>query len=582
MIRILKFLKPYRWGVILIFVLVGLRAVLDLLLPAILGRLVNEGIGISDQVSGPNIPRIYELAGVMLIIITISIIVTIISSFLESRISASFAVDLRKAVYKKIETFSLREMDHFTTSSLITRSTNDIQQIQGFVNMMLRLIILQPVLAAGAIIFSVQTQPTLSLILIVSVIAIVFVVVTIFSITLPKFARIQKLVDRLNLVTRENLSGLRVVRAYNTEVFQANRIDDASKESMKINIFVNRISGLLWPIMALIMGFTSLAIVYFGAQFIEDGVPGFTPGDLIALMQYAMRAVFAFMFMTIIFIMVPRAAISANRIKEVLDMDVEIQDPVKESTLPVSFKGEVTFKHVTFKYPNAEQPVLDDISFTAPAGKITAFIGSTGSGKSTLINLIPRFYEITEGEISIDGVDIKSMKQETLHQLMGYVPQKGVLFTGTIKDNILFGASQTDEAHMIKAAQIAQAESFILESENQYESMIAQGGTNVSGGQRQRLSIARAISKAPIIYIFDDSFSALDYQTDKKLREALDAHISSTKLIVAQRINTIRYAQQIVVLDRGRIVGIGTHDELMASCGVYQEIASSQLSKEDL
>ncbi|MFU8792420.1 MAG: ABC transporter ATP-binding protein [Acholeplasmataceae bacterium] len=582
MIRILKFLKPYRWGVILVFILVGLRAVLDLLLPAILGRLVNEGIGISDQVTGPNIPRIYELAGVMLIIITISIMVTILSSFLESRISASFAVDLRKAVYKKIETFSLREMDHFTTSSLITRSTNDIQQIQGFINMMLRLIILQPVLAAGAIIFSVQTQPTLSLILIASVTAIVFVVVTIFSITLPKFALIQKLVDRLNLVTRENLSGLRVVRAYNTEDFQANRIDDASKESMKINIFVNRISGLLWPIMALIMGFTSLAIVYFGAQFIEDGVPGFVPGDLIALMQYAMRAVFAFMFMTIIFIMVPRAAISANRIREVLDMDVEIEDPKEEASLPQSFKGEVTFKDVTFKYPNAEQPVLDHITFTAPAGKTTAFIGSTGSGKSTLINLIPRFYEITEGDITIDGIDIRSMKQETLHSLMGYVPQKGVLFTGSIKDNILFGAAQTDEAHMIKAAQIAQAESFILENENQYESMIAQGGTNVSGGQRQRLSIARAISKDPVIYIFDDSFSALDYQTDRKLREELDAHISSTKLIVAQRINTIRQAEQIVVLDRGRIVGIGTHEELMASCSVYQEIASSQLSKEEL
>lgn len=582
MIRILKFLKPYRWGVILVFTLVALRAVLDLFLPLILGRLINEGVGLSDLVDEPNIQRIYELAGVMLVIILIGIGVTILSSYMESKISSSFAVDLRNAVYQKIETFSLREMDHFTTSSLITRSTNDIQQIQGFINFMLRLIILQPVLAFGAIVFSVRTQPNLSMILIASVTAIIFFIVIIFSITLPKFQLIQKLVDRLNRVTRENLGGLRVVRAFNTQAFQAKRIDDASKEVMSINIFVNRVSGLLWPLMALIMGFTSLAIVYFGAQYIERGVPGFEPGDLIALMQYAMRAVLAFMFMTIIFIMIPRAAISANRIMEVLDMDVMINDPKQEAELPSTFKGEITFHDVSFKYPNADQPVLDHISFTAKAHETTAFIGSTGSGKSTLINLIPRFYDITEGKITIDGIDIRDLKQDTLHGLMGYVPQRGVLFTGSIKDNILFGAEQIEEDYMREAARIAQADEFINEMEQGFESPIAQGGKNVSGGQRQRLSIARAISKKPTIFIFDDSFSALDYKTDRNLRKMLTEKVNATKLIVAQRINTIRHAEQIIVLDQGKIVGQGTHDELMKTCSVYQEIASSQLSKEEL
>jgi ATP-binding cassette, subfamily B, multidrug efflux pump len=582
LIKALKFLKPYRLGVIMVFMMVALRAYLDLLLPRYLGLLVNEGIGLGEVGVDPDAQKIWLYALLMLGATLVSIGVTILSGFMESRISAGFAKDLRIAVFAKIQSFSLKEMDHLTTSSLITRSTNDISQLQGTVNVLLRMIILAPFLAVGAIIFSIRENPTLSMLLIVSIVSLLVMIVIIFSITLPRFQLMQKLVDRLNLVIRENLSGLRVVRAYNTQSYQAGRIDEASKESMKLNIFVNRINSLMWPVMGLIMGATSLAIVYLGSTYFIGVVDGFNPGSMMALLQYSMRAIMAFMFMTMIFIMVPRAAISARRIMEVLDTKVEINDPEVEATLPESFRGEVTFEDVCFQYPGANAPVLSHINFTAKAGQTTAFIGSTGSGKSTLINLIPRFYERTCGRILVDGIDIKDMKQETLHQLIGYVPQKGVLFGGTIRDNILFGQDIEDIDLMEKAAEIAQASEFINSNEKKFDYEIAQGGTNVSGGQRQRLSIARAIAKRPLIYIFDDSFSALDYKTDQKLRKMLNAEISATKLIVAQRINTIRHADRIVVLDQGTIVGQGTHEELMKTCSVYNEIASSQLSKEEL
>ena len=579
--RILSFLKPYKWGVILVFILVASRAVLDLLLPMILGLLVDQGIGLGSQVVEPNMTKVYQFSLMMFIITVVSIGVTIFSSYMESKISASFAVDLRKAVYHKIEQFSMREVNHFSTSSLITRTTNDIQQLQNYVNMMLRMLILQPFLAIGAVTFSILQHPTLSMILIASVTALVIMLVIIFSITLPKFQLVQKLVDRLNLVTRENLTGLRVVRAYNTQEFQAKRIDDASKASMVLNVFVNRVMGLMWPIMSLIMGFTSLAIVYLGAKYFV-GIDGFDPGSLMALMQYAMRAVMSFMFLSMIFIMIPRATISARRVKEVLEMDIKINDPINAVILPEVMEGEIKFDDVCFQYPDADEPVLSHLNFTVKAGTTTAFIGSTGSGKSTLINLVPRFYERSCGSITIDGIDIKNMRQEDLHGLIGYVPQKGVLFSGTIAENIMFGKGEYTEEDMIEAAKIAQAHDFIMEMEHQYETNVAQGGTSVSGGQRQRLSIARAIAKKPLIYIFDDSFSALDYQTDQKLRKMMDEKVKATKLIVAQRINTIRYADQIIVLDQGTMVGKGTHDELLKSCPVYQEIASSQLSKEEL
>ena len=579
--RILSFLKPYKWGVILVFILVASRAVLDLLLPMILGRLVDDGIGLGSQIIEPNLTKVYQFSLLMFVITIVSIGVTILSGYMESKISASFAVDLRKAVYHKIEQFSMREVNHFSTSSLITRSTNDIQQLQNYVNMMLRMLILQPFLAIGAVTFSILQHPTLSMILIASVTALIIMLVIIFSITLPKFQLVQKLVDRLNLVTRENLTGLRVVRAYNTQEYQAKRIDDASKASMVLNVFVNRVMGLMWPIMSLIMGFTSLTIVYLGSKYFV-GVDGFDPGSLMALMQYAMRAVMSFMFLTMIFIMIPRATISARRVKEVLDMDIKIDDPVNAAILPDNMQGEIVFEDVCFQYPDADEPVLSHLTFTVKPGSTTAFIGSTGSGKSTLINLVPRFYERSCGMITIDGIDIKQMRQKDLHGLTGYVPQKGVLFSGTIAENIMFGKEEYSEEDMIDAAKIAQAHDFIMEMEQTYETNVAQGGTSVSGGQRQRLSIARAIAKKPLIYIFDDSFSALDYQTDQRLRKMMDEKVQATKLIVAQRINTIRYADQIIVLDQGTMVGKGKHEELLKTCPVYQEIASSQLSKEEM
>jgi ATP-binding cassette, subfamily B, multidrug efflux pump len=579
--RLVKYLKPYKWGILLVFVLVALRAVLDLLLPFILGLLVSQGIGLSAEAVNPNVPRIFELAIFMLIVTVFSIGITVLSGFMESKISAGFAKDLRKAVYKKIEQFSLREMDHFTTSSLITRSTNDIQQLQNYVNILLRMIILQPVLAVGAIFFSIAQQPTLSLLLVVSVLSLLVMLAIVFAVTLPRFQLMQKLVDKLNLVTRENLSGLRVVRAYNTQEFQAARIDQASKETMRLNIFVNRFMSVLWPVMGLIMGLTSLMIVYLGSRFFI-GVDGFEPGSMIALMQYAMRAIMAFMFLTMIFVMIPRALISARRIAEILNTKIEITDPKNPVDLPENVKGEVVFQDVCFQYPDANVPVIDEISFVAEAGKTTALIGSTGSGKSTLINLLPRFYERNCGSITIDGIDIKAFKLEDLYRLIGYVPQKGTLFSGTVKENILFGNKDFDEDMMVKAAEIAQADEFIKQFDKQYDYFVSQGSTNVSGGQRQRLSIARAIAKQAPILIFDDSFSALDYETDRKLRSLLDKHVKATKIVVAQRINTIRNADQIIVLDQGKIVGKGKHQELMETCAVYQEIAYSQLDKEEL
>lgn len=585
--RALKYLKPYWHLVTLIFIFVALRALGELALPLFMGKIVGEGLGLKQNSIEVvlNVKVIVKATIYMVLISIASIGITILSGYLEAKVAAGFASDIRKAVYEKIQNYSMSEINYFQTSSLITRSTNDIQQLQNLVNMLLRMIILQPVMAVGAIVMSVMLQPSLSLILVVSVISVLILVSVIFILILPKFKIVQKLVDRMNLTTRENLTGLRVIRAYNTESYQEEKIKKAAKDTKDLSLFVNRINNLMWPVMHVIMGLTSLAIIFFGKDIVFNG-GDFEPSDLMVMQQYSMRTVMSFMFITMIFIMIPRAQISANRIMDVLDQEIVIKETNNPKSLPKDLKGEVEFKNVNFKYLDADEYVLCNISFKAKANETTAFIGSTGSGKSTLVNLIPRFFDVSQGEILIDNINIKDLLLDDLHSLIGYVPQKGILFSGTIESNVMFAEStrnlpqEEKQKRLEKAIEIAQASNLV--KEKGFDGEIAQGGVNVSGGQRQRLSIARAVSKEPLIYIFDDSFSALDYQTDKNLRKALDDNIYGTKIIVAQRINTIRYANQIIVLDKGEIVGKGTHDELLKTNKVYQEIAFSQLSKEEL
>lgn len=581
MIKSFRYLKPYIGSVILIFTLIAIRARLLLLLPEYLGELIdivsNTTLSQAERTEG----MVYY-GGLMIGATILSIVVIVISSFLESRTSSAFAKTLRLEVYKKVQSFSMTEMDKFTTSSLITRTTNDINSLQNTINMLLRMVVMAPFMAIGAIIMAVNTNPTISTVLIFSIITILAVITAIWLTAFPKFKIIQRLVDKLNLVTRENLSGLRVVRAFNTQNVQAHKTKLVAEESMEKSIFVNRVFNLMWPVMGLVQQLTTVAMYYVAIHYgIIQPSSEFTPGDLSAIIQYGTTTLMNFMMLTFIITMIPRASISAKRVMDVIDQDLLIKDPDEPKTLE-HVEGEIEFRNVTFKYPNSEEPVLKNINFVARKNQMTAFIGSTGSGKSTLINLIPRFYDVTEGEILLDGVDIREYSRKDYLKHIGFVPQKANLFKGTIETNIAFGQDEIDEEVVKKAAEIAQAKSFIEKFDHQYQSAISQGGTNVSGGQRQRLSIARAIAKQPKIYIFDDSFSALDYQTDKKLRKELKKHINSTMLVVAQRINTIRHADQIVVLDKGEVVGIGTHAELMKTCRVYQEIAESQLSKEEL
>lgn len=582
MIKSFKYLLPYWYLIIVIFVLVALRAWLNLELPNYMRNIVND-LQAAGLTQDERITSIWTNGGWMLLNTLVGIVFTVLSGLLESRVSSKFARDLRYKLYTKVENFSMYEMDQFTTSSLITRTTNDINQIQMTVNMLLRMVVLLPFMSIGAIMMAVAMQPTVSTVLIFSVLAVLSVVGVIVFVAFPKFKIIQRLIDRLNLVTRENLSGLRVVRAFNTQESQAQKTKDVAEETMKKNVFINRIFSAMWPLIGLIMALTSagMAWVSYDLGLIQQG-SDFTAGDLSAMIQYGMQTVMSFMMITMVIIMVPRASISAKRVMDVIDAKVLVKDPKNPIELPQDVSGEVFFENVSFKYPDADEPVLKNITFKAPAKKVTAFIGSTGSGKSTLINLIPRFYDPSEGRILIDGVDIRDYRQNDFLSWIGYVPQKGNLFKGTIEDNIAFGQENLDEAVVEKSARIAQAETFIKKLDGQYQYEISQGGTNVSGGQRQRLSIARALAKQPRIYIFDDSFSALDYKTDRKLRKDLEKNVDATVLIVAQRINTIRQADVIVVLDKGEIVGIGKHEELLNVCSVYQEIAESQLSKEEL
>lgn len=522
-----------------------------------------------------------KTGGKMLALAFLGMAASVLVGFLASRVAASTGRDLRSKVFQKVVGFSNAEFDHFSTASLITRSTNDIQQIQMVTVMLLRMVLYAPIIGIGGVFQVFQTNVSMSWIIGLAVILILLIVITLFVIAMPKFKVLQNLVDRLNLVTREILTGLMVIRAFSTEKHEEKRFDKANRDLTRTNLFVNRAMTFMMPVMMLVMNGISVLIVWSGAHGINEGQ--MQVGDMMAFIQYTMQIIMAFLMICMISIMLPRAAVSATRIDEILTSETQIRDKKEAEHLPADGTGAVEFDHVSFRYPGAEEDVLHDISFTAKPGETTAFIGSTGSGKSTLVNLIPRFYDVTEGSIRMDGKDIRDISQKELRDQLGYVPQKGVLFSGTIASNILYGNPDGSRQEMEEAAVIAQAEEFILEKQEQYDSHISQGGANVSGGQKQRLSIARAVAKHPKVFIFDDSFSALDYKTDVTLRKALKEYTqNSVVLIVAQRISTILHAEQIIVLDEGRVAGIGTHKELLRNCEVYRQIASSQLSEEEL
>lgn len=538
-----------------------------------------EAIGIN--VSRMQMNYIFFVGLKMLALAMVAMLASILVAYYSSIIAAKMGRDLRSSVFQKVLSFSNREMDQFSTASLITRSTNDIQQVQMLVVMLIRIAIYSPILAIGGIVKVVNTNSSMSWVLIVGVGAIFLLIGVLFVVAMPKFKLMQKLVDRINLVMREIITGLPVIRAFSTVAYEENRFDKANVDLTKNSLFVNRVMTFMFPILMLIMNLVSILIIWVGADKIDAGT--MQVGDMIAFIQYTMQIIISFLMLTMISIMLPRATVAAKRIDEVLKTENTILDPKKEELAPITEKGILEFRNVSFRYPNAEEDVLSDITFTAKPGETTAIIGSTGSGKSTLINLIPRFYDVTAGSILLDQTEITKMKQHTLRDKIGFVPQKGVLFSGTIESNVKFGAPEAGEEEVKQAARIAQAADFIEDKPEGYEAPISEGGTNVSGGQKQRLSIARAIAKKPELYIFDDSFSALDYKTDATLRKTLKEELSdSTIIIVAQRISTIMKAEQILVLDDGRIVGKGTHKELLKNCEVYQQIASSQLSEEEL
>ena len=506
---------------------------------------------------------------------------SVLVGFMASRVGAATGRDLRGRVFRKVVGFSNNEFDHFSTASLITRSTNDIQQIQLIIVMLLRIVLYAPILAIGGVIQVFQTNVSMSWIIGLAVVLIGLVILLLFLVAMPKFRIMQSLVDRVNLVMREILTGLPVIRAFSTQKHEEERFDRANRDLTRTNLFVNRAMTFMMPVMMLIMNGVSVLIMWNGAHGIDNGQ--MQVGDMMAFIQYTMQIIMGFLMLCMLSIMLPRAAVAADRVEEVLASRTAIKDPDRAEHFAENEKGVLRFDHVSFRYPGADENVLKDITFTAKPGETTAIIGSTGSGKSTLVNLVPRFYDVTAGSITLDGADIRNVSQHELREKLGYVPQKGVLFSGDIASNILFGNPDGSEAEMVEAARIAQAEEFIEGKKDRYQSPIAQGGSNVSGGQKQRLSIARAIAKHPEVFIFDDSFSALDFKTDVTLRKALRQKTKeSTVLIVAQRISTIMNAEQIIVLDDGRIAGTGTHRELLENCEVYRQIAASQLSEAEL
>ena len=552
---------------------------------------------IKEQAVTSGIKKLYKSVGVdtdklqnnyiliaglkMLGVASITMISAVSIMLLSAQVSAKLGKTLREKVFSKVLTFSRAELNEFSTASLITRSTNDIQQIQQLMGMLFRVLVYAPIIAVGGLIKVFHTDGSMVWVIGVIVLVILFVVAILFGLAMPKFKKLQSLIDKLNQVSREILIGLPVIRAFNKERTEEKRFDDANSILMKVNIFVNRTMSMMMPLMMVIMNAASVLVIWVGSKGVDNGT--MQVGDMMAFIQYMMQIVMSFLMISAMSIMIPRASVSANRINEVLEKKPSIADKKETKKLNPSKKGLVEFKDVSFRYPDADTEILEDISFTAKPGETTAIIGSTGSGKSTIVNLIPRFYDVTEGELLIDGVNVKDLSQKDLRDIIGFVPQKGMLFSGTIESNIKYSDDNMSDEQMKTAAQIAQATEFIEGKDKKYNSEIAQGGGNVSGGQKQRLSIARAIAKNPEIFVFDDSFSALDFKTDKTLREALSEKTKDkTVIIVAQRISTILNADQIIVLEEGKVVGKGTHEELMKTSEVYKQIALSQLSEKEL
>lgn len=574
MLKLFKHLKPYAGFVAAVLLLLFLQTMAELYLPTLMSDIVDKGIYNGDT------NYIMKIGGYMLLVAAGSGICTILASFLSSKTASALGRDIRRMIFRKGESFSLNEFDKVGTSSMITRTTNDITQVQQVTVMMMRFMISAPIMAIGGFIMAMSKDKKLTLVFAISVPVLVLVIFFVAKKAIPLFKVMQTKLDKINQVLRENLTGIRVIRAFNRIEDEKKRFNEASMDLTDTAIKVNKMMAFVMPVMMIVMNFTSIAIVWFGAKRIDLGE--MQVGDMMAFIQYAMQIMFSFIMLAMMFVMIPRAEASAVRINEVLEMEPEILDPVNCNKADGK-RGYVEFKDVTFSYPGAEQPAIENISFSVQPGETTAIIGGTGSGKSTLISLIPRFYDIQNGSILVDGVDVREMTQENLRSKIGFVPQKAVLFSGTIAENIRFGKEDATIEEIKHAAGVAQADEFVSIMKNGYDSEIAQGGTNVSGGQKQRLSIARALVRKPEIYIFDDSFSALDFKTDAKLRRSLKEETQdATVIIVAQRVSTVMDADRIIVIDEGKVVGIGNHTELLNSNEVYREIVSSQLSEEEL
>jgi ATP-binding cassette subfamily B multidrug efflux pump len=574
MIQLFRFLKPYRISLVLVFVLVFLQSFANLYLPALMADIVDVGVAKDD------IGYILRIGGFMLLVTILGMICAVIASFFSSRTSVGFGRIVRGKIFAHVENFSLHEFDAVSTASLITRTTNDTTQVQQILIIMLTMMASAPLMCIGGIILAVSQDAELSWILVGVIPIVIIAIFVIMRNAIPLFNIMQVKLDKLNLVLDEGLTGVRVIRAFDRNDSEKKRFDDANVDLMNVAIKVNRIVGALMPIMMLVLNLSTVAILWFGGIRVGNGAMQI--GSLIAFLQYATQILFALLMMSMMFVMLPRAAASAARINEVLAMMPEIKDAATVVQADEQ-RGYVEFRDVTFSYPGAEEPALSNISFQATPGEVTAIIGGTGSGKSTLVSLIPRFYDVDSGSVLVDGVDVQEMAQEHLRAKIGFVPQKAVLFSGTIAQNISYGKEDATEEEIKHAADVAQASEFISEMKDGLDSVIAQGGTNVSGGQKQRLSIARALVRRPEIYVFDDSFSALDFKTDARLRMALKKETTdATVFIVAQRVSTVMDADQIIVLDDGRIAGIGNHRELMETCQVYREIVSSQLSLEEI